>query len=304
MQDDGRLANYFYIGGISMTTPVLGRVGIWSMEMRFGEPSQIAAAAAEMDEQGFGTLWIPGGIDDGVLASINMLLGATRRMTIASGILNIWKHKPEDVAAWFHALPEAQQARTLLGIGVSHGPIIGDAWQKPLAVTRNFLDGLAAAGMPADNLCLAALGPKMVALARDRSAGAHPYLTTPEHTATARQILGPGKILAPEQGVILAADAGSARARARQALAIYSSLPNYRNNWLRLGLTEQDIDEVSDHLVDALFAWGEVGAISDRVRAHHDAGADHVCVQAILETQGADVDGLRAAARQLADALL
>lgn len=287
-----------------MTVPALGRVGIWSMEMRFGDPSQIAAAAAEMDELGFGTLWIPGGIDDGVLASMNTLLAATRRMTIASGILNIWKHKPEDVAAWFHALPADQQARTLLGIGVSHGPIIGDAWQKPLAVTRTFLEGLAQAGMPADNLCLAALGPKMIALSRDCSAGAHPYLTTPGHTATAREILGPDKILAPEQGVILEANAERARALARQALTIYSSLPNYRNNWLRLGLSQQDVDEVSDRLVDALFAWGDMSAIAARVLAHHDAGADHVCVQVIMEAMGADVEGLRAACRQLAETLL
>lgn len=287
-----------------MTTPQLGRVGIWSLEMRFGDKAEVALAAAEMDELGFGALWIPGGVDSGVLGSVEELLAVTKNITIATGILNIWKHEPADVATWFKGLPADSQRRVMLGIGVSHGPLIGDAWGKPLAATRAFLDGLDREGMPRDNLCLAALGPKMLALSAQRSAGAHPYLVTPEHSAEARKILGPGKLLAPEQGVIMETDPAKARAVARDGLTHYSHLPNYRNNWLRLGLSQEDIDGQSDRLVDALFAWGGLDVIAQRVRAHHDAGADHVCVQVVRGARGGDIAGLRAACRELAGALL
>jgi probable F420-dependent oxidoreductase len=274
------------------------------MELRFGDKSEAAETAAELDELGFGTLWIPGGIDGEVLADVDRLLSATKRITVATGILNIWKHNPNDVAAWYKALPAAWQNRVMIGLGVSHGPIIGDAWKNPLAAVRRFLDGLEQAGMPRDKLCLAALGPKMLELSRDRTAGAHPYLVTPEHTAQAREILGPGKLLAPEQGVILERDPTAARAIAREALTIYAQLPNYRNNWLRLGLSLDDIDTASDRLVDALFAWGTTERIVERVKAHYQAGADHVCVQVIRGATGGDMAGLRAACRELAGGLL
>jgi probable F420-dependent oxidoreductase len=282
----------------------LGRLGLWSMELRFGDKSEAAETAAGLDELGFGTLWIPGGIDGGVLTDVDRLLSATGRITVATGILNIWKHDPNDVAAWFKALPAARQNRVVIGLGVSHGPIIGDAWKNPLAAVRGFLDGLEQAGMPRDRLCLAALGPKMLELSRDRTAGAHPYLVTPEHTAQARKILGPGRLLAPEQGVILEHDPTAARAIAREALTIYAQLPNYRNNWLRLGLSLDDIDTASDRLIDALFAWGTTERIVERVEAHYQAGADHVCVQVIRGATGGDMAGLRAACRELAAGLL
>lgn len=287
-----------------MSSPQLGRIGLWSMELRFGDRAAAAEAAAECDALGFGALWIPGGIDGDVLQDVDALLAATKDITIATGILNIWKHEPGDVAAWFKGLSDDHQRRVMLGVGVSHGPMIGDAWSKPLAAMRRFLDGLDQAGMPTDHLCLAALGPKMLALSAQRSSGAHPYLVTPQHTEQARQLLGNGPLLAPEQGVILSADPERARALARQALGIYINLPNYRNNWLRLGFTEEDIETVSDRLVDALFAWGEPAAIAERVNAHLDAGADHVCLQVIQESIGADVAGLRAAVRTLASTLL
>lgn len=287
-----------------MASPHLGRIGLWSMELRFGDKAQAAEAAAEFDELGFGALWIPGGIDDAVLGDVDALLAATQYITIATGILNLWKHQPADVAEWFKALPEAHRQRVMIGVGVSHGPIIGDAWQKPLAATRRFLDGLDQAGMPASHVCLAALGPKMLALSAERSSGAHPYLVTPEHTASARRLIGPDKLLMPEQGVILESDPDKAREMARQALGIYIKLPNYRNNWLRLGLTQEDIDSASDRLVDALFAWGGVESIEQRVNAHFNAGADHVCLQLIQQTLGADIAGLRAAARTIANRLI
>ncbi|TGD72132.1 LLM class F420-dependent oxidoreductase [Mangrovimicrobium sediminis] len=286
-----------------MSTPAIGRVGIWSLELRFGDPVEAAEAAAEIDELGFGALWIPGGIDDAVLGSVDALLDVTSRITIATGIINIWKHKPQVVAAWFAGQSAQRQARLLLGLGISHGPMIGEAWQKPLAKTREFLDGLDSAGMPRDQLCLAALGPKMLALSGERTAGAHPYLVTPQHTATARDILGPGKLLAPEQGVILQDDPARARQAARSALAMYQALPNYRNNWLRLGFSQADVDSVSDALLDGLFAWGDLETIAGRVREHHDAGADHVCLQ-VIQGEGGNIAGLRAACRALAGELL
>ncbi|KHK89982.1 LLM class F420-dependent oxidoreductase [Novosphingobium malaysiense] len=283
---------------------VIGKVGIWSLELRFGDKGQSDEAAAELDELGYGALWIPGGIDDGAPADVKRLLGVTKRAAIATGILNVWKHEPADLAAWFEGLTDAEQARTLLGIGVSHGPIIGEQWGKPLAVMRRFLDGLDAAGMPRENLCLAALGPKMLALSGQRSSGAHPYLVTPEHTAQAREILGPGKMLAPEQGVILEKDPAKARELALGALEHYRMLPNYRNNWRRLGYSEEDIDSCSERLLDGLFAIGDVDAVAARVQAHLDAGADHVCLQVIGGPQGASFDVLRPKWRRIAEALL
>jgi len=287
-----------------MSSPTAGAIGLWSLEMRFRDPGEVSEAAAEIDELGFGTLWIPGGLDDAVLGSVDLLLANTSRLTIATGILNIWKHQPRDVATWFNALPADRQGRVLLGLGVSHGPLIGEAWKKPLAATRGFLDGLDQAGMPRDNLCLAALGPKMLELSRDRTSGAHPYLVTPEHTATARKILGPGKLLAPEQGVIFERDPAKARETAREALTTYRDLPNYRNNWMRLGFSLEDVDQLSDALVDALFAWGGIEQVVARVAAHRAAGADHVCLQVIQGSMGGELSAVRSACRELADALL
>jgi len=282
----------------------LGRVGVWSMELRFGDRAEAEGAAAEADELGYGALWIPGGIDGAVLADVERLLSVTKHTTIATGILNLWKHDPADVAAWFNGLPADDQPRVMLGIGVSHGPIIGDAWKRPIAVTRDFLERLTAAGMPPDNTCLAALGPKMLELARDCTAGAHPYLVTPEHSAMARGILGPGKLLAPEQGVIMSSDPAKARELALAALTHYRQLPNYRNNWLRLGFSDEDIESANDRLIEGLFAWGAPDEIAERVNAHLSAGADHVCMQVIQGATGGDFGALRQAWRELASALL
>ena len=281
--------------------PNIGRVGVWAMELRFGETAAIDEAAAELDALGYGALWIPGGIDDAVLSDIDRLLSATKRIVLATGIINIWKQEAADVAAWWKGQSPERQARVLLGIGVSHGPLIGEDWMKPIAKTRQWLEQANAAGLPGDAICVAALGPQMMALARDRTGGAHPYLVDASHTATARGILGPGKLLAPEQGVVLETDPAKARALAREAVAFYTSLPNYANNWRRLGYSDDDIATVSDRLIDGIFAWGSAAQIAERVKAHHDAGADHVCIQAI---SGSGLDGARAAWRELASALL
>ena len=282
----------------------MGPVGIWSMELRFGDPGETREAAAELDDLGFGALWVPGGIDDGVLGDVERLLGATRRMVIATGILNLWKHDPADVAAWWQGLPDAHKGRVMLGIGVSHGPIIGDAWRKPLGATRDFVTRAAGAGLPGNAMCLAALGPKMLELAAEKTAGAHPYLVDPEHTAMARKIMGPGRLLAPEQGVILQDDPAKAREAGMAALTHYRNLPNYRNNWLRLGYREEEVETVADRLFDGLFAWGGMDRIVARVKAHHDAGADHVCLQVISGAMGGEMDTVRQSYRELAAALV
>ncbi|GGA36655.1 LLM class F420-dependent oxidoreductase [Sphingomonas psychrolutea] len=287
-------------------TPRIGRIGIWSMELRFGDRVETAEAASELDELGYGALWIPGATGGELLSDLSHLLPATRSATIASGILNIWKHDAKDVARWWHALPDDQRARFLLGLGVSHGEAVGAAYAKPLTAMKAYLDQLSDAGVPGDAIVLAALGPKMTELARDRTAGAHPYLVTPEHTAIARASLGPGPILAPEQGVVLDADPARARDLARPYVRGYGRLENYANSWRRLGFTDDDIACTSDRLVDAVFACGDADAISARVDAHFNAGADHVCLQVVgTATPGAhDLSALRPVWRRLADALL
>lgn len=285
------------------TAVALGKLGIWSLEARFADPGLAAAAAAEADELGFGALWVPGGIGGDVTGDLARLLDATQRIAVASGIINIWKHEPAEIADWWQALPEASQSRLMLGLGISHGPLIGEAWAKPLAKTRSYVAELTALGLPPEHLCLAALGPKMVELSGETTAGAHPYLVNPEHTAQARAILGPDKLLAPEQGVILESDPAKAREMALVALTHYRELPNYRNNWLRLGFSEAEIAQGSDRLVDGLFAWGPIERIVERVHAHWQAGADHVCLQ-VITAKPMDLPAVRAAWRELAAALL
>jgi probable F420-dependent oxidoreductase len=277
---------------------------VWSHELRYGDPAEIADLAAELEALGFSALWIPD-VGGDVLGSLDVLLAATSSVVVATGILNIWMHTAADVGEWYAGRGDTDRDRLLLGIGISHAPFIdaqpGMSWERPLATTCAYLDAMDEAGIPVDARCVAALGPKMLRLARDRSAGAHPYLVTPDHTATARDVLGHDALLAVEQGVVLDSDADAARATARQALSIYATLPNYVNNWKRLGFTDEDAESLSDRLVDALVAWGDVDAVAERVQAHRDAGADHVCVQ-LIAAPGAPVD--RAAWRRLAPAVM
>jgi probable F420-dependent oxidoreductase len=288
---------------IVMTVPRTGRIGIWSMELRFGDPGEAAEAAAELDELGYGAIWFPGGIGGDVTGDFSRLLKATKRATLATGIINIWKHEPQEIADWWNGLSGDHKARALLGVGISHGPLIGQAWGRPVPVMRDWIERLNALGVPSDNLCIAALGPKMLELSRDLTAGTHPYLVTPEHSAVARKIVGAGKLVAPEQGVILETDPARARELGRGALAHYRELPNYRNNWLRLGLSEEDINLLSDRLIDELFAWGGPERIAERVKQHLAEGADHVCMQ-VIAPQGATIAKQREAWRSLAAVLL
>ena len=284
--------------------PSLAGTGVWAHELRYGDPAEIADLAAELEGLGFSALWVPD-VGGDLFGSLDTLLAATSSTVIATGILNVWMHTPAETGAWRSGLTEADQERLLLGIGISHASFInahpGMSWDKPLTTMRTYLDGLDAAGVPVEGRCLAALGPKMLELARDRSAGAHPYLVTPEHTAVARETMGPDALLAVEQGVVLDTDPDAAREVARNALSMYATLPNYTNNWKRFGFTDDDVATLSDRLVDEVVAWGDVDALAARVQAHRDAGADHVCVQ-LLAAPGAPVD--RNAWRRLAPALL
>lgn len=271
----------------------IGLVGIWSAELRYGDAVAIRESAAELESLGYTALWVPGGIGGAVFDDCHNLLAATERVSVATGILNLWMHSIQETCDGHARMTAAYPDRFLLGIGVSHAALIdGDEpgkYAKPLAVTRAYLDEIDATTptVPKAERVLAALGPKMLELSRDRSAGAHPYLVTPEHTSFARDILGTGVLLAPEQHVVLETDPEKARAIARSSLALYLTLPNYVNNWRRFGFTDDDISGTgSDRLIDALVAWGDEAAIARRVREHLDAGADHVCVQVASATRG------------------
>ncbi|MDQ6524892.1 TIGR03620 family F420-dependent LLM class oxidoreductase [Nocardioides sp. LHD-245] len=264
-----------------------GRWGAWSSALRLRETSAAQDAAAALEEAGCSALWMTGGLSD-PFPRVAELLAATSRTVVATGILSIWTMTAEEVASAARALPDPD--RFLLGLGVSHAQLVDHAdpgrYRRPLSRMREYLDELDVAGGPgAGSRVLAALGPRMLELAATRAAGAHPYLTTPEHTALARAALGPASYLAPTQMVVLEADAGLARAAARRHLAMYLAQPNYRSSWERLGFTEDDASQGgSDRLVDALVAWGDPERIAVRLHEHVAAGADHVCLQ-VLDRQ-------------------
>jgi probable F420-dependent oxidoreductase len=280
----------------------LGRIGIWSGELRFGDASEGQKAMAELDELGFGAIWIPGGFGGDILDAVDRGLAATRNATIATGIINIWKHEPAEISSWWRGLSDDHKSRVMLGLGVSHGPMIGADYQKPLAKMASYLDGLDAEGIPADHLCIAALAPKMLQLSGERTAGTHPYLVTPAHSAISRAAVGPDRLVAPEQHVILETDPARAREMGREALKMYMQFPNYVNSWRRLGFSEEDVMG-SDRLVDEIVAWGGIEVIVERVKQHQAAGADHVCLQ-VVSGGGLDGPPPRSQWRALAEALL
>ena len=289
----------------------LGRVGLWTRQLDVQPAEQVRAAIAELEGLGWGSLWFWEVFGREALTSAGLLLGATQQMVIASGIANIWARDPVAMAAAQRTLGEAYPGRFVLGIGVSHGPIVdarGHHYQRPLDKMRGYLDAMDAApwqGPPVAEeppRVLAALGPRMLELAAERSAGALLYNGTPEATATARSVLGSGPLLAVEQAVLLEEDPAEARRIAREFMALYLTLPNYIGAWDWLGLGhEEQAEGGSDRLVDAVVAWGGPEAIAERVGAHLDAGADHVCVQ-VLDP---DPNGLPMASwRALTPALL
>ncbi len=266
----------------------LGPVGLWAQQFRTAERTAARAQVAPVEKLGYAAIWIPGGGGGEILDVANEMLEESERIVIASGILNIWMHEPEAVAVQHHQLNVDHGGRFLLGLGVSHASIVeqntAEAYRRPLEVMTRFLDALDAASIPVpkEERVLAALGPRMLEMARERTAGAHPYCVTPEHTRLARAALGAGPLLAPELKAVLDTNAAGARSVARAHLDRYLKQPNYANNLLRLGYTREELsDGGSDRVVDELVAWGSASDVATRVAEHREAGADHVCIQVL-----------------------
>ena len=270
----------------------LGRIGIWTGVLDAVPSIEAKRLAGRLEELGFPTLWIPETIGRDPFVTAALLLSATSKLNIATGIANIYARDAVTMANTQRTLEEAFPGRFLLGLGVSHEHLVNRVrkhdYDKPYSAMVQYLDDMDSALFlavgPAERpaTVLAALGPKMLKLAADKANGAHPYFVTVEHTALAREIIGPDAILAPEQMVVLDTDPTTARQTARAGMSIYLRAPNYVNNLKRLGFTDDDVaDGGSDKLVDAIVACGDVDAVRQRVQAHFDAGASHVCVQVL-----------------------
>jgi probable F420-dependent oxidoreductase len=290
----------------------LGRVGVWNWTLSQEPASFERAAAAELEGLGYGTLWIgENPHSKEALTHAAILLGATQSLIVATGIANIWARDATAASNAANTLAEAFGGRFLLGLGVSHAPLVtvrGHDYGRPLEVMRSYLDAMDATEFegplpePAPRV-LAALRRRMLELSAERAQGAHTYFVTPEHTARARSALGPDPVLAPEQALVLSTDPVEAREAARRYMSSYLSLPNYLKHLRELGWDDKDFaDGGSDGLVDAIVVWGDEDAIAARVREHHEAGADHVCVQPIAETNREILDHLRRLAPVLIEA--
>ena len=279
-----------------MTKPSvdLGRVGIWYGSIDALPTPEAQRAAQLVEELGFGSLWVAEAVGRDPFVSSAVLLSATTNLKLATGVANIYARDPMTMVAGQKTLAEAFPGRFLLGMGVSHGHLVAGVrkhdYSKPYSYMVEYLDkmdkALFMAKGPDDDggRLLAALGPKMLELSATRANGAHPYFTTPEHTAIARETLGPDALLAPEQMCVLETDPVEARRIARAGMKIYLGLPNYWNNLKRLGFTDDDREDGgSDRLVDAVVVWGTEEQIAERVAEHHAAGADHVCVQVLQD---------------------
>ncbi|MGH3969059.1 MAG: LLM class F420-dependent oxidoreductase [Mycobacterium sp.] len=259
--------------------PDLGRFGVW-----LGTRSISADLAKQIESLGYGAAWV-GGSPDADLAWVEPALEQTTSLQLATGIVNIWSSPAAAVAESFHRIESAYPGRFLLGIGVGHPEHARD-YRKPYEALVGYLDELDAGTVPTSRRVLAALGPKVLALSAQRSAGAHPYLTTPQHTAQARELMGNTVFLAPEHKVVLTTDTDEARRIGRKSVGFYLKLANYVNNWKRLGFTEKDVHEPgSDALIDALVAYGTVDAVAARLNEHLQAGADHVTIQVLTRPE-------------------
>ena len=288
----------------------LGSVGIWQGVFDGHPASRVREASVELEEMGWPTVWIPEAVSRDPFVSASVILGATERLNVATGIASIWARDAMTTSNASKTLNEAYDGRFLLGLGVSHHTITEwvrkHDYAKPLTHMREYLERMDASMFkgvePAEppRRVIAALGPKMLALGAELADGVHPYFVPVEHTSIAREAVGPDKIVATEQMIVLETDPGRAREIARTSMAIYLGLPNYANNLMRLGYTESEITNADDRVVDAIVAWGSLGDAVDRVRAHHDAGASHVCVQVLR----GDREIPTAEWRELADALL
>lgn len=267
----------------------LGRLGVWTF-LDLMSAEEAAGFVRQVEALGYSTLWLPEAIGRDPFTFLGYLAARTERLQFATGIANIYARDPMTMRAIQQTMAELSGGRFVLGLGVSHSHLVtgvrGHEYKKPIPAMREYLTAMQGALYravePASEapIVLAALRPAMLRLAREQARGAHPYFVTPEHTKRAREILGPGAWLAPEQKVLLDTDPARARATARATMQIYLGLPNYQNNLKWLGFEDADLaDGGSDRLVDAIVAWGDEAAIAARIQAHHDAGADHVCIQ-------------------------
>ena len=254
--------------------PDLGRYGVWTA----GPPTP--EQATEIERLGYGAVWV-GMSPAADLAFAEPILAATSTLQLATGIVNIWSAEPKAVAASYHRIEAAYPGRFLLGVGVGHREVTRE-YVKPYEAMQEYLDVLDAGGVPASRRVLAALGPRVLRLAADRSAGAHPYLTTPEHTGWARELVGPSVFLAPEHKVVISDDVAAARSLGHEAVGFYLGLSNYVRNWRRCGFTGDDVRPPgSDRLIDAVVAHGSPEAIAARLAEHLQAGADQVTIQVL-----------------------
>lgn len=278
----------------------LGKLGVW-ISMDSMAAAATAAFAKRIEDWGYAALWIPESRGRDALVHSSWLLANTQQLIIATGIANIYARDPMAMANGQRGLNEQSDGRFLLGVGVSHRPIVqgvrGHTYGRPVATMRAYLEAMRAAPyqapMPRERplTILAALGPGMMALSSELADGAHPYNTTPQHTAKARSILGPGKLLCPEVWVLLETDPATARSTARESLSRYLQLENYVNSWRREGFVDDDFaGGGSQRFLDAMVAWGDEGAIRARIQEHWDAGADHVCIQPINAQGSREVD--------------
>jgi len=285
-----------------------GKLGVWCSTHGLNL-SQLTDLVQRTERLGYAALWYPEARGHESFSLGSFLLSRTETLIVATGIANIYARDATAMKQGQHTLAQLSGGRFLLGLGVSHVPMVentrGHKYGKPVATMRAYLDAMERAVAIAPTLdetpptVLAALGPKMIELAAERTAGVHPYNVTPEHTAQARRIVGPDAWVCVEQMVLMVSDPTKARGVARQTLDPYMSLPNYRNNWLRLGFSEEELaDGGSDGFLDAMVAWGDESAIKRRVREHLDAGASHVCIQPLHPdgTRLPDLEALEALA--------
>jgi len=285
------------------------KLGVWAFTDQYAAP-RAAEFARQVENWGYGALWYPEAVGRDSLVQAGWLLTHTKTLVVASGIANIFARDAQSSMAGANALNELSGGRFLLGLGVSHAPLVeamrGHKYEKPLANMRNYLEAMHKAAYQApppperSRVVLAALAPGMLKLSGELADGAHPYNVNPEHTRQAREILGPDKWLCVEHKVVLEKDASKARAAGRAALDMYTKLPNYVNNWKKLGFSDEEITGQSDRFVDEFVAWGEESSIVERVQQHWEAGANHVCLQALqLDGKSIDVAALERLAKRL-----
>jgi probable F420-dependent oxidoreductase len=274
------------------------KLGAWAFTDQYTAP-QAADFARRLEDWGYGALWYPEAVGRDSLVQGGWLLSNTKQLVVASGIANIFARDAQSSMAGANALNELSGGRFLLGLGVSHAPLVesmrGHKYEKPLANMRDYLEAMHKAAYQApppperSRVVLAALAPGMLKLSGELADGAHPYNVNPEHTREARALLGAGKLLCVEHKVVLETDADKARAAGRACLDMYVKLPNYVNNWKRLGFGDEEITGMSDRFIDEFVAWGDESAVVERVQQHWEAGADHVCIQ-VLQLDGKSID--------------